>query len=199
MVTKFQTMVNDVLDSDFEYQMLNDAVNEIETMQAWEQLKKELTFTGTSVTMPTREFEVLTLFEYQSRIPYVRVPFEQKDIYRNLSYYYYIDLNTGTIHLTSTTPQTMNLFYTQYTADLTASDTWIFPSWCHSLVPIIMAKNYYAVDAGDKALAWDDRWAIQQKNYQDRMSAWDDRLKLVNRRRVVTQFYSPTAVNDYNY
>lgn len=141
MVTKFQTMVNDVLDSDFEYQMLNDAVNEIETMQAWEQLKKELTFTGTSVTMPTREFEVLTLFEYQSRIPYVRVPFEQKDIYRNLSYYYYIDLNTGTIHLTSTTPQTMNLFYTQYTADLTASDTWIFPSWCHSLVPIIMAKK----------------------------------------------------------
>ena len=43
LITKFQNMVDDALDSDYMYQLLNDAKDEVEGMIAWEQMKRETT------------------------------------------------------------------------------------------------------------------------------------------------------------
>jgi len=198
MITKFQNMVEDELDSDFEYQLLNDAMNEIESSRPWEMLKKKTSFTGTSTTLPTRFLQDVSLVESGSTTTYFKIPFEQQDIYTSGGFQFYIDLANDTLHLTDTTvSRTMNLYYTQYSADLTASDTWVFPAWAHKIIPLVMAKLYYAADAGEKARAWDDRWTLYQNQMMDRLETWDDRLKSGSRRQRGVP-YNPKGINS-NY
>lgn len=188
-------MVDDVLDTDYTYQLLNDAMNEVESMAVWEILKRSTSFTATSTTLPTRFQRVLYLVDSSGYTEYKQIPFEQKDIYNATGYTFYIDHGNNTLYvLDNNASITKNLYYTQYSADLTSSDTWGFPAWCHSILPYKMAEIYYASDAGEKSRAWDDRWSAQYERMLNRMFQWNDSLKVAQRRtRVFTD--NPKAIN----
>ena len=48
MITKFRNMVDDELDADYELQLVNDAMHEVEEMAVWEVLKSSTSFSTAS-------------------------------------------------------------------------------------------------------------------------------------------------------
>lgn len=181
-ITKFRNMVDDQLDVDFEYQLLNDAKNEVEEMAIWEYLKRKTTFTGLSTAIPSSFSRILRIAQDNDYTEYQQIPIEQQDFYNDESYTYYLDFENSLIQLTETTsPQTKNVFYTITSTDIAADTEWVFPSRFHRILPIKMAELYYAADAGEKSRAWDDRWAAQFERTLNQMYAWNDSLKIRNR------------------
>lgn len=205
MITKFESMVDDTIDSTLALQLVNDAKNEIEGMIAWEQLKRELifsvntgyTYATAATALPTRFALPVRMVEFSSYLPYDKFDYDDLHARVNAPYGYYIDLANGNLHLTGTghTAKTMYFFYTTYSADLEEDDTWVFPSRFHSVIPLKMAQLYYAVDAGEKGRAWDDRWNAEYERKVQEMYSWNDKLKLANRsQRNTSRAISPRAV-----
>lgn len=203
-VTKFRELVDDQLDSTLEYQLLNDAKNEVEAMREWEQLKFETSYSvssGYSYTsslgaLPTRFAMPCRMVEDTSYVDYSKYDFEDRYSRANAPYGYFIDLAGGNLHLTGQnhSAKTMYFIHTRYSADIESGTSWAFPERFHSILPLKMAELYYAADAGEKSRSWDDRWAIQFERELNRMYAWDDRLKLATRRSVNQKRYvSPKA------
>jgi hypothetical protein len=197
-------MVDDELDSDYEYQLLNDAKNEVEAMQVWEQLKSEqsysapqgLSYTTALGTLPTRFALPLRMMEDTSYVDYDKVDFEDRYSKVNAPYGYFIDLANNNIYLAGQNhnAKTMYFYYTKYSADIAAGTSWAFPDRFHSILPLKMAEIYYAADAGEKARAWDDRWSAQFERELGRMTVWNDQLKLKGRQHPNRRMsFSPKA------
>lgn len=191
IITKFTNMIDDVIDSDFAYQLLNDAKDEVEAMQVWEQLKKEQSYSvsagysfSTSLgSLPTRFAMDVRMVEDNSNIEYEKVAFDDRIQKENNPLGYFIDLAAGNIHLTGEnhSSKTMYFYYTDYSADITSADTWVFPARFHSILPLKMAELYYFADSGELSRSWDQKWAIQFERELARMYAWNDSLKVRNR------------------
>jgi hypothetical protein len=205
IITKFQNMVDDVLDTDFAYQLLNDAKDEVEAMQDWEQLKNEqaysvssgYSFTSALGALPTRFSLDVVMNENGSYVDYEKVSFEDRYGKANHPLGYFIDLSGGNIHLTGSnhSAKTMYLCYTKYSADITSSTSWAFPSRFHGILALKMAELYFAADAGERGRSWDDKWAIQFERELGRMTLWDDMLKTRNRTPLrKTTYNNPKSV-----
>jgi len=190
MITKFQTMVDDSIDSDLALQLVNDAKNEVEGSQIWEQLKaldSSQTETASAITLPTRFALPIKLTTGTTYDPYTLIAFEDQRQWRDVPYAFYIDYANGVYYLTGnpTSTDTIYFFHTKYSSDLGLNDSWTFPTRFHQLIPLKMAQLYYAVDAGEKGRSWDDRWALQYNLILQQAQAWDNMLK-VRAKRTIT-------------
>lgn len=187
-ITKFINMVDDVIDSDFAYQLLNDAKDLIEGERIWEQLKavdSSQTATqgetqSTTHALPTRFALPIKLMVGDDYQPYDLINFEDQRNYRDNSRGFFIDQANGTYALTGTVGKTATiyLYHTKYSADITSGTSWAFPSRFHTLLPYKMAQIYYAADAGEKSRSWDDRWALYYDTAFKAMEMWDAQLKM---------------------
>lgn len=205
IITKFGNMVDDTLDSDFMYQLLNDAKDEIEAMLTWEQLKRETTysiaggysFTSVAGVLPSRFALPVRMIEDSSYLEYDKFDFDDRHAKANAPYGYFIDLSGGNVHLTGSnhSAKTMYFYYTTYSEDITSGTSWAFPERFHALLPYKMAEMYYPSDAGERSRSWDDKWADELQKGIDRMAMWNDKLKLANRTsRNTSRAISPKAV-----
>ena len=190
VITKFTEMVDDELSDDLMLQLLNDAKDEIESLQIWEQLKavdSSRTETTASIALPTRFALPIKLYVGTETDPYTNVPMEDARFYQNDSRAFYIDLANSVYYLLGTraSSNTIYFYHTKYSADIALATSWAFPSRFHSILPLKMAQLYYAIDAGDKARAWDDRWTKYYNEKLDQMTAWNDLLKARANRRTV--------------
>jgi len=187
-ITKFQNMVDDSLDTDFMYQLLNDAKDEVEGVIAWEQLKRETSysvpagysFTSTIGNLPTRFSMPVRMIENTSYIEYRKIDFDDRPNKAIGSQVYFIDLAGGTISLAGQnhSAKTMYFYYTSYSVDITETTSWTFPERFHSILPLKMAELYYMADAGERGRSWDDKWAIQYERALAGMISWNDKIKL---------------------
>lgn len=207
IITKFINMVEDELDTDFMYQLLNDAKDELESMMIWEWLKKEHQFTrsngdtvNTSYALPAPTggtfYMPVSMYD-TSYLEYNLIPLEQRMLWFNSNYAFFIDYPGQVMHFTgiSGSSQTMHLFYQMSSDDIIDTTSWIFPAKFHSIIPLRMAQMYYAADAGEKARAWDDRWGQYYQQGIDQMTLWDSQLKLRARGKARYSQYNPKGVN----
>lgn len=183
MVTKLQNMVDDVIDTDYAYQLLNDAKDDIESSHLWEQLKaldSAQTETQSSIALPSSFANPIKLYIGTEHSPYTLVPFEDSRLYRDYQRAYYIDFPNSAYYLTGTrnTSNPIYFFYIKYSPEVTSGTSWVFPERFHNIIPYKMAQIYYASNAGEKARAWDDRWKAYYDEALTAMQAWDDQLKL---------------------
>ena len=207
IITKFINMVEDELDTDFMYQLLNDAKDEVESLMIWEWLKKDYTFTrasgdtvSTSYALPTPvggTFYIPISMYDTSYLEYNLIPIEDRLLYQNNNYAFYIDFPSSVMHFTGTCggTTTMHLFYQMYSDDITSGTSWSFPNKFHSILPLKMAQLYYAADGGEKSMAWDDRWGTYYQNKLDQMTLWDSQLKTRARGTRKNNQYNPLGVN----
>lgn len=205
ILTKFQNMINDVIDTDFAIQLMNDAKDEIEALQDWEQLKQETTYpvsagytyTTALSTLPARMALPVAMMDESNYHPYSKFDFQ--DLYgrRNASFGYFIDLAGGNIYLTGQNhaAKTMHFFYTKYSADIAEATSWAFPDRFHSILPLKMAQLYYYSDAGERGRSWDDKWAIEFERKLASMQLWDGQLKSRSRNPIGSRVgMNPKAV-----
>jgi len=206
-ITKFINMVDDELDTDYMYQLLNDAKDEVESLQVWEYLKKEYTFTRSSgdtvdttyaLPTPTGGTFYIPISMYDpSYVEYNLIPLEQRMLWQNSTLAYYVDYSAGYIHFTGVAGATvtMHLFYQMYSDDISSGTSWSFPSKFHSILPLKMAQMYYASDGGEKSSSWDDRWGVYYEQKLNQMQLWDSQLKLKARGKTRQSQYNPKGVN----
>jgi len=203
IITKFEQMVEDVLDTDFTLQLLNDAKNEIEAEYAWEQLKKEQTISVTAGSTLDTNYSLASDFAFaislydSGYIVYNLVPFEERRKRRDQQYAYVIDYANTNLQLLGqqSTAQTFYLYYISFSDDIAAGTSWVFPDRFHYILPLKMAELYYAVDAGEKARAWDDRWSNQYERGLLLLKRWDAKMKLRAKKSSSFNSYNPKGVN----
>ena len=192
IIENFREGVDDQLDETYEYQLLNEAKDEIEASQIWLQLEKEQEYTvssglsfGTALgALPTRFALDVRLVEDEGNFDYDKVGFDDRSQKKNNPTGFFLDINAGNIHLTGENhaAKTLYLYYTEYSAEITSTDTWAFPSRFHDLIALKMKQLYYPSDAGEKSRSWDDRWNTQFDKRIAQMQLWNDSLKVRNRR-----------------
>jgi len=188
IITKFRNLVNDQLEGDFEYQLLNDAKNEIEQLATWEVLKymdssQTATQGQTSSTthaLPSNFNAPIALYVGSDYQPYTLVAFEDQRLYRDFTRGWFINSASSTYSLTGTVgaTNTIYLLHTKYSDDIAAGTTWAaFPARFHDILALHMARMYYTANSGEKARSWDDRLEKYYTGTLNQMRMWDFNLK----------------------
>ena len=191
IIDKFENHIDDAIDETYALQLANDAKDEIEDELDLEINKRLNSSNSTSVgqTHTTTAVNLGNITDFGSLIDgqiwvgttlYSQVPFEDRQNYINNAGYFYVDPYNLTLHLCGTqgSVQTIHVPYHSHTADFTVSTSPRWPSRFHSIIPLKMAQMFYAIDGGDKARAWDDRWGGYYERKLNSMRDWDHKMKL---------------------
>lgn len=189
LVTKFESIIDDSLDDTLTYQLLNMAKDEVEDERPWEFLKKLSEAASRSVgdtyqttkTLPA-DFRLPLedgVYVGEEETPYLQVPFETHILHKNMAGRYFIDLANSQFRFTGncTTGGVIHFFYIKTTDEVEEDTSPVWPDRFHRIIPLRMAKLYWAIDQGDKSRAWDDRWAAEHDLILKRMVNWDAKLK----------------------
>lgn len=187
IVTMFEELVDDSISDTLAYQLLNAAKNRREEARPWEFLKKldETKSRAVGDTIATTK-----ALPSDFRLPhqvmvgdesgeYYLIPFEEKTKQKNAARKYLIDLANTTYAFTGTCTLagTIHFYYIKTTDDVASGTSPVWPSRFHPLIAYDMAELFYAVDAGEKPRAWDDRWARHASILEAEMVGWDAKMK----------------------
>lgn len=191
IITKFINMVDDELDSDYMYQLMNDAKNEIESERVWEILKDKQSITASETALASDfNFDLLLT---DGTTKYSKIKKEESDILDGGAMLYYLDMLNNNLEIINYDSSTLYFYYTIITSDITSTTEWSFPARFHSVLAYKMAQIYYSADAGEKGRAWDDRWKMYYTELMNKLYVWDDRLKLSKSR--VKNELAPTQLS----
>lgn len=179
IITMFETLIDDTLDSDLEYQLLNQAKNQIEDERDWSMLKKcdsSQSATTSAITLPADYRRTIAL--YVNNQPYMQIPFEQKNLMAYSALSWYLDFANGTYYLLgSNLSGTVYHYYIKTTSDVESATSPVWPSRFHPLIAYDMAEMWWQIDQGDRSRSWDDKWAVKKELLRRSMVDWDTSLQ----------------------
>ena len=187
IITQFEVFVDDDLDADLELQLVNDAMHAVEEEVQPQVLKKVSTSLSTSAgqtyttsrALPS-DFFIGFGYLYVGTQKYTEVPLEQQVFYRDQGGYFWIDHANSVFYLSGTqaSAQTISFPYLYKTTDLSTSTSPVWPSRFHRLIALKMARQWFAIDQGDKSISWRPEWEAEYQEALNRFREWDARLKL---------------------
>lgn len=178
IVTMVETMVGDDLDSVLAYQMLNVAKDKIEGERDWAILKRlQQLSAGTSAnTLPTDYARTIAM--YVNNQPYLEIPYTEQKLQSLSALRWFLDMYAGTYTLIGTTISgTINHFYVRTTDPITSATSPVWPSRFHPLIAYEMARDYFAIDQGERGRSWDDKFAFMHETLRRSMVDWDAQLQ----------------------
>lgn len=174
----FEALVEDSIDSDLAYQLMNNAKDKIEDERDWSFLKKLDTDAATSSAIPLPADYKRTISLYVGTQPYLQILFEQKQLFQNSALRWYLDFaNSNYYIIGSNVSGTIYHNYIYQTSDISALTSPVWPSRFHKLLAFEMAILYFAVDQGDRGRSWDDKWNVQYQLLHNSMVDWDIALQ----------------------
>lgn len=170
----FENIIEDSLDTDTAYILMNNAKNKVEEERDWEMLKKLATASAGSSAIALPADYRSTLQVYVNNQPCQQIPFEQKNLFANSALRWYLDFANGNIYLLgSNITGTFNHYYKKTTSDIASGTEPVWPSRFHPLLAFEMAELYFAVDQGDRPRSWDDKWNTQKQFLRFSMVDWN--------------------------
>ena len=184
----YQQLVGDSMDSVTEYNLLNAAKDKLEQERDWAYLmsldETQSVATGdTYLSMKTLPSDFSRpmdsgIYVGTDIVPYDIIPFQDRIRWQSISHRYYIDLANSQYGIFGTpTAGTIHFFYLKTTPTLASGISPSFPERFHPILAYKMAQMFYAVDQGQKFIAWDDRWTAYYNEMFEAMSAWDARIQ----------------------
>lgn len=207
----FETFVDDSLDSAVAIALAEQARINIEIelrLQCSKKLDTSKTVSSgstylTAYTLPTDVLVPASPYIYVGTDRYTMIPFEQRELYKDITGYWYVDLLNGNFYLTGTPTagQTITLPYITSGTAIADDDTTVlkWPTGTHILIPMKMAQLWYAIDGGDKSRAWDDRWGVAYAVSKNSLIDWDAQWKHAAVGGVTPygeeDSYNPNAIN----
>lgn len=189
IIDKFESFVDDSLDSDLELQLVNDAKDEIERTLELSICKtvnssKSSLAGGTylnaiSIASITDFLAFSKPYIYVGTYKYYGVDQADRMKWKDTPYRYFYDPTDG-IHLcgTQNVTQVITIPYIKATPDLTLDTSPIWPSFAHALIPMAMASIFYPIEAGIPFLAWTPQWEQRYQRLMDRFKDWDMKMKM---------------------
>lgn len=191
LIDLFNSLIDDSLDNDTALVLLNDAKTELEGERTWYCLKKKDS-TQNSLTSDTYETQKALPANYSETLkivlenysaPLSGINFEEQEDFKNDFGYFFIDVETGKLHLTGTPDQDRKIhhFYKMFTPDIALDTSWaIFPERFHPILAYKMAAKFYNIDFSDiSAQAGADKmWLRNAAVLQQALNNWDNNLKV---------------------
>ncbi len=193
ILSTFETFIDPgTLEQSIELSLANQAKGELET-ELKLQITQALDISQTSIVggnyltpynLASDILVPLSPIIYVGQMQYKGAPFKDRVRYQNAPQRWFADLKNGLFYLTGTQAQaqTITFPYISKGNDIDASSdtslTW--PEFTHILVPMQMAKMWFAIDQGDKERAWDDRWGAFFEQTKQALIAWDQQWKLAD-------------------
>lgn len=185
----FENLIDDSLDDDFTYELMNNAKNEIEMdpERNWEFLKKtdsaNTTVVGrtysTGYNLPLDFGQILSVFKGTKQLN--KCNFEDQILYKNNGSWFFLDLRTGKVHVCGTETEALTLYihYLYLTDDITAVTSPVWPARFHKLIAFKMAELFQeGIDADDITFKMSPQQRARAKVLYDGMAMWDMHLKL---------------------
>jgi len=110
----------------------------------------------------------------------VEIPLEKRERHRFDFGKFYVDYKNSAISFTGTPngSYTVNQFYLYKPSDISNIVSWVFPSWCHALLPYDIAVNYKGGIDYDSISESQARYNQQQiDQILERMVLWDAKMQ----------------------
>lgn len=192
IITAFREFVGDSLSAEIELSLANQARMELDTelrLEAHKRLDTSSTVTSgstytTSYTLATDILVPSGTVIYVDTQPYNGIPFEQRELYKNRTGFFYVNLYAGTYHLTGTPPagKTITFPYITKGTDIAADNSTVlkYPSGLHIIVPMHMARTWFAIDQGEKGRSWLPEWEAFYQRTKKAIINWDAQWKLAS-------------------
>jgi hypothetical protein len=197
IVTAFETMVEDSVDLDFAYQLMNNAKVKVEGTRDWcflQMMDSSQSSGSGAKTLPTLYSRTPKGILYVNTQPFYQVPFNQKHLFEGSSYRWYLDMVNNQFYLLGNTPSgTINHPYIKRTPAITSGTSPVFPEDYHLLLAFEMAEIFYAKDQGDRSRSWDDKWSRQHRLLKDLMIDWDVQLQAASFENALPRDSNPEA------
>lgn len=190
--TTFENFVGDALDRDIEISLANQARMEIDL-----ELKPRCSLrldtsqvTTAGQTYTTSEALVADILTpagtviYVGDVPYTGVPMEHKERYKNRSNFWWADQYNSLFYLSGTqgSAQTITFPYITKGTDIANDSASVlkYPSGLQIIVPMHMARTWFAIDQGEKARSWLPEWEAFYQRTKRAIISWDHAWKLVS-------------------
>lgn len=196
--TQFESLIDDSIDEDRAYELMELSKNKVETELKLEILKDmDETQTAnpgdTYLSMKTLNTEARQLLKLTvGLIPYIPVPFMNRENFRNAARRYYIDWKNKQFALCGTiaSTQTIRQYFLTKTTRITSSNaddatTIVWPDEFKPLLAFMMAGIYQGnIDPDDIAVRQSVQQFVQGQMLLDAMIAWDQDIKLASMNNV---------------
>lgn len=190
ILTTFEEFVGDSLDQTIELSLANQARMEIDLelkprcslrLDTLQSTTAGQTYT-TSKSLPTDILTPAGTIIYVGDVPYTGVLFEHKERYKNRANFWWADQYNGTFYLSGTqsSAQTITFPYITKGTDIAADTNTVlkYPSGLHIIVPMHMARTWFAIDQGEKGRSWLPEWEAFYMKTKRALISWDQAWKL---------------------
>lgn len=119
---------------------------------------------------------------YLGTEPCTGIPFEQRELYKDTTGHFYVDLYGGNFHLTGmpTAGAQITFPYITKGTDIAADDNTVlkWPNHTHILVPMRMAQIWLAIDQEEQLNTFNAQWGSFIAQTKASLAAWDQAWKL---------------------
>ena len=192
IITAFREFVGDSLSSEIELSLANQARIELETelqLQCSKRLDTSQTVQSgntytTNYTLSANALMPAGNFIYVGTERFTGVPLEERELYKNETGYFYIDLYNSRFHLTGTPTagQTITFPYIDKGTDIAADNNTVlkYPTGTHIIIPMHMARTWFAIDQGEKGRSWLPEWETFYQRTKKAIVNWDAKWKLAS-------------------
>lgn len=190
ILTTFEEFVGDSLDTTIALALANQARMEID-LELKPRCALRLDTSNTTVAgqtyttseaLPTDILVPAGTIIYVGDVPYTGVPFEHKERYKTRANFWYADLYNGLFYLTGTqaSAQTITFPYITKGTDIANDSSTVlkYPTGLHIIVPMHMARTWFAIDAGEKGRSWLPEWEAFYQRTKRALISWDQAYKL---------------------
>jgi hypothetical protein len=190
ILTQAVNFIDDSPDRVLLLQLVNDAKDELEAelkMEITKKLDTSLTSSVGGTYLTSYSLAGIDYFELYEQIyvgttPRSRIPFDRRLEFKDDSSKFYVNLAANTLHLCGTvaSAETITIPYVYNTPAITDDTTTVvvWPPRFHILIPMHIAIMHPAIEGGDKARAWDDRWQAFYTRKKNALIDWDHSHKL---------------------
>jgi len=188
MLELLESIVDDSVDETVGLFLLNTAKDQVEMERRLEILKafdtSKTAAPGdsylTAKALPSAFIEEVALYVGDDPTPWNKIPFEQREQYKDVTRYWYIDHRSGNFHICGgvSSSQTLKLCYKTTTDDIASGTSPTWPAPFHKLIVIRAAELFYPADAGERGRSWDDKWKAIADRLEEALMVWDAQLKV---------------------
>lgn len=182
----FNNLIGDELDEDFAYDLMTHAKDSWESERDWEILKvvdETKTTSGNYLTakaLPTTFQRDRKLYVGDDRVPWIRVPFEERERWKDIYRRWYLDMANSNFHICGSpeSGKTLRLFFVKTTPDMASDVTPVWPARFHKIIAFVMAEIHQSgLDADDMSFRMTPQQIKQGNALKNNMLSWDDALK----------------------
>lgn len=201
IIEKFQLYVDDTteLSSAEELDLLNKVYQKVSDEKLWEILKVEVTgtmTTTTTITLPIRFVHLVENYNYTDNavsteinakpvVVFINndakqvVNWSDRKQYANNNNVCYVDMRSSVIRfpVAQASGATYSFDYKEFPANLTLSDTPVFPERFQHILFLGMCIDDMAIQLFDKARSYADQHKAQYDSYLRDMALWNANLQ----------------------